>query len=269
MSLFFQHRKDNIFLELSKPFSIAQLMSTVLSQRIISDPELGDIYFNKSQRAKHINISILEDKLKVTLPMQASEKDAMKFINSVREKILKKQAQVKVKKPNNKQIIDEQTPFKALTFVTDIKSSHRENIYCCLKNQILSIEIPFEADCREEKMQNYLRKIITYYLRIEAKRVLPKRTRMLADKFGFKFSTVKIQSSRTRWGSCSAKGNINLSLYLMALPAHLIDYVILHELCHTKELNHSPNFWRWMNSVTDNQSDQLKEELKNFNFNWD
>jgi len=244
-------------------------MNTFFPQRKISDPELGDIYFNRSQRAKHINIQILEDKLKVTLPMQASEKDAMRFIDSVREKILKKQAQVKEKKRKNKQIIDEQSPFRALTFVTDIKPTHREDIYCCLKNQVLSIEIPSEVDCREEQMQNYLHRIIARYLRLEAKRVLPQRTRLLADKFGFRFSTVKIQSSRTRWGSCSAKGNINLSLYLMALPAHLIDYVILHELCHTRELNHSTDFWRWLNRVTDNQSDRLKEELKNFNFNWD
>ncbi len=244
-------------------------MNTSSSQRKISDPELGDIYFNRSQRATRINIQILEDKLKVTLPMRASEKDAMRFIDSVREKILKKRAQVKEKIRKNKQIIDEQSPFRALTFVTDIKPTHREDIYCCLKNQVLSIEIPSEVDCREEQMQNYLHRIIARYLRLEAKRVLPQRTRLLADKFGFRFSTVKIQSSRTRWGSCSAKGNINFSLYLMALPAHLIDYVILHELCHTRELNHSTDFWRWLNRVTDNQSDRLKEELKNFNFNWD
>jgi predicted metal-dependent hydrolase len=48
----------------------------------------------------------------------------------------------------------------------------------------------------------------------------------------------------------------------MLLPAHLIDYVILHELCHTKEMNHGVNFWRWMDRVTDNKSKELRTQLK-------
>jgi len=55
-----------------------------------------------------------------------------------------------------------------------------------------------------------------------------------------------------------------LSLYLMLLPADLVDYVILHELCHTKEMNHGPNFWIWMDRVTDKKSKELRAQLKNY-----
>jgi len=93
--------------------------------------------------------------------------------------------------------------------------------------------------------------------------LLPDRTKQLAGKFGFYYSMVKIQSSKSRWGSCSRERSINLSFYLMLLPSHLIDYVILHELCHTKEMNHSEKFWKWMDKVTDGQSKELRAELKN------
>jgi predicted metal-dependent hydrolase len=73
---------------------------------------------------------------------------------------------------------------------------------------------------------------------------------------------VKIQSSRTRWGSCSASNSINLSLFLMALSSRLIDYVIKHELCHTVHHDHSDKFWRLMDDVTDGKAKALRRELK-------
>jgi len=102
-------------------------------------------------------------------------------------------------------------------------------------------------------------------LRKEAKRLLYNRTKQLAAKHGFTFTDVKIQSSKSRWGSCSREKSINLSLYLMLLPVHLIDYVILHELCHTKEMNHGDKFWAWMDKVTENKAYELRQELKKYN----
>ena len=82
----------------------------------------------------------------------------------------------------------------------------------------------------------------------------------LAAEHGFKFNGVKIQSSQTRWGSCSRVNSINLSLYMLLLPKHLIEYVILHELCHTVEHNHSERFWALLQRVAPD-SDRLRKEL--------
>ena len=87
-------------------------------------------------------------------------------------------------------------------------------------------------------------------LRERARDYLPGRTAELATRHGFSYRRVTIRSSRTRWGSCSAVNNINLSLYLMQLPSHLIDYVILHELVHTVHKNHGPSFWQLLDQVT-------------------
>ena len=73
---------------------------------------------------------------------------------------------------------------------------------------------------------------------------LPPLLEALAERYGFSYRKVKITGARSRWGSCSAAGTISLSCYLMLLPPHLMDYVLLHELSHTKEMNHGPAFWQ-------------------------
>ena len=75
---------------------------------------------------------------------------------------------------------------------------------------------------------------------------------------------VKINNAKTRWGSCSIENNITLSLQLMRLPDYLIDYVILHELAHTKVKNHSIHFWDFLDSITDSKAKNLDKELKSF-----
>jgi predicted metal-dependent hydrolase len=89
----------------------------------------------------------------------------------------------------------------------------------------------------------------------EAKQKIIERLAQLAKQYGFTYNKVSIRNQRTRWGSCSAKGNISLNIKLVALPPELFDYVILHELTHTKVHNHSRKFWQELNKyVTDGKA---------------
>ena len=101
-------------------------------------------------------------------------------------------------------------------------------------------------------------------LREKAKNYLPARLDFLAKEHQFSYSSVKIRKSRTRWGSCSSKKTINLSFYLMLLPEHLADYVLLHELCHTVYMNHGIEFWKLLDRVTGGQARQLRKELRSY-----
>ena len=86
-------------------------------------------------------------------------------------------------------------------------------------------------------------------MRASAHEQLPPRARELASKYGFRPVRIFIRNNRTNWGSCSSKGNINLNLHLMKVSPELRDYVILHELCHLRHLNHGPEFHALLNEL--------------------
>ena len=164
-------------------------------------------------------------------------------------------------------VINENSVIKTASFQVNIYRRERENFYMSLKNGILNIACPNFTDFNRSEIQEILNNMLISAMRHEAKRLLPQRALALARKFGFSFKQIKINSSKSRWGSCSTSKNINLSLFLMRLPWHLIDYVILHELCHTIEMNHSDRFWALMDKVTDNKAKDLRTELKGISIN--
>lgn len=100
-------------------------------------------------------------------------------------------------------------------------------------------------------------------LRRQAKAYLPVRLAELAALHGFSYNQVRIKHNVSNWGSCSVKKNINLNLNLMRLPAELQDYVMLHELCHLRHLNHGPEFHALLESVCPEHR-ELRKKLKEY-----
>jgi predicted metal-dependent hydrolase len=97
----------------------------------------------------------------------------------------------------------------------------------------------------------------------KAKAFLSERLRYLAQKHGYTYNRIFIRNQKTRWGSCSGKNNISLNMNLMRLPQELQDYVILHELVHTRHKNHSRKFWDHVDKLV-GDSKKLKKELKKY-----
>jgi predicted metal-dependent hydrolase len=98
--------------------------------------------------------------------------------------------------------------------------------------------------------------------RAEAKRKLTRRVKHLAHRHGFTYGRVSIRNQRTRWGSCSSRGNISLNMKLSRLPEELMDYVILHELAHTRVKDHSQEFWALMDRLVGNGKAKAAELRK-------
>lgn len=97
----------------------------------------------------------------------------------------------------------------------------------------------------------------------QARIYLPARLAILAEKYNFSYGKVTLRNQKTRWGSCSYQNNISLNVQLMRLPKHLVDYVLIHELAHTVEKNHSNNFWEVVHSKMGNSLYRCKKELRN------
>lgn len=99
-------------------------------------------------------------------------------------------------------------------------------------------------------------------LRKEARATLPSLIAELATKYGFNYTSLRISSAHTRWGACSGNNGISLSLFIMLLPQHLREFIILHELCHTRHHNHSKAFHTILDSLVGGKEKALNRELK-------
>ena len=96
-----------------------------------------------------------------------------------------------------------------------------------------------------------------------ALRVLPERCRYFAGIMGVSYGRITIRNQKTRWGSCSSKGNLNFNCLLMLAPPEIRDYVVVHELAHRKEMNHSPRFWKEVEKVLPDYRQRLLWLKKN------
>ena len=87
---------------------------------------------------------------------------------------------------------------------------------------------------------------------------IPKRVSYYAKQIGVTYGKITIRNQKTRWGSCSSKGNLNFNCLLMLTPPEVIDYVVVHELCHRKEMNHSEAFWAEVEKILPYYKEQVK-----------
>ena len=230
-------------------------------EKTIDGAELGLIVVRKNLRAKHYSLRVVDGKIIATVPRGGTEREMLSFIDSKRMRLLDMLA-----KNPTQPVLDENSHLKTHTFELRIFRTHRTNIYVSLKEGKLHIACPKETDFDQEWVQQKLWAIVTKVTRMEALRVLPSRVAMLASLHGFDYAGVTVRKARTRWGSCSSKKQINLSVSLMFLREHLIDYVILHELCHTVEMSHSKRFWTLLDKVTNGCALKLRKELRQWKF---
>ncbi len=122
------------------------------------------------------------------------------------------------------------------------------------------------ADVLADKdIQAWITKTLEAFARKRVReRLVPRLLEMAAER-SLSISAVRVSSAKGRWGSCSSKGNINLSLYLVLLPRHLQDYVLQHELTHLIEMNHSPRFWARLDKVCEGKAKALRKEMRQYN----
>ncbi|MBN2074684.1 MAG: DUF45 domain-containing protein [Dehalococcoidales bacterium] len=173
---------------------------------------IGKVLFERSRRARHVNISVKPFKgVRVAVPEGLSFRKAQDFVHSKLDWIRTSQVRMR---------------------------QYEQNV---------------------EKSSTVSEKID----RTKAKFKIKRRLNHLADRHGFSYNRVFIRNQKTRWGSCSRNNNISLNMKLVRLPEELMDYVIFHELVHTRIKNHSISFWTELDNYV-GDSKKLASGLKKF-----
>lgn len=227
-------------------------------EKILEDKELGPLVIRVNPRAKRLTFRAKSDAIYVSIPSGTTSKEITDAINQLREKL--RGLKEKVVRP----LIDLDYRIDTEYFKLSLVSGQRDKFLAHSELGEMRIVCPPSANFADGQLQEWLHKVIEEALRRNAKIILPMRLYQLSGEHNLPYKSVKINSSRGRWGSCSARKAINLSYFLVLLPPHLIDYVLLHELCHTREMNHGDRFWALLNSMTDGKAFELREELKSY-----
>lgn len=214
----------------------------------MSEIPLPDIEWRVNPRAKRLRLTLKADRVWVTIPPRTSQATTDRFLRETDSWLKEQWQKLQQRKqqhdanlaqnphfsPNNTVEHQVHLPVYHATWVFDVSAN-----YSRIKEFEQTLCVP------ETHKNEHLRQ----WVKAKAQAYLPNRLAELALQHGFQYSGCTVRHARTRWGSCSRLGSINLNASLILLAPELLDYVLLHELCHTREFNHSPHFWAEMFDV--------------------
>lgn len=203
----------------------------------ITDEEFGTITVRRSARATQVRLRVAPDgTLRASMPLYAPLFLLKRLIKASRTQL--------------RSMLEQARPQAFYTDGQQIGKSHTlivrqgTKLSATRSKQHIIVTLPASKTLSDADVIRKVRDASSTALRVEAKSYLPKRLQYLANQHGFTYNKVRFSHASSRWGSCSSEKTISLNIALMKLPFELIDYVIIHELAHTVELNHSDRFWR-------------------------
>lgn len=204
------------------------------------DPEFGEITIRRLARARYVRIKVGTDgRYTATAPLLTPVTFVKHMVATSRDELRKLASHTSIVNPYSAGQQIGKTHRIAVVPSTMVSTPQ----VTVVRSRIV-VTLPPSHSIENQSVQQLIRDTVTKALRREAKAVLPVRLARLAHSYGFHYSAVRFSHSGGRWGSCSSGGTISLNIALMKLPDTLIDYVLAHELCHTRHMNHSRAFWR-------------------------
>ncbi len=222
---------------------------------------LGPIEVERVARARNIRISVRKGRVRVAYPWFSSRERALQFLDTkldwVRTTLEKQQ------RTETDRVI--RPPFRTrqheLRVVPDEKAT-RATVR--VTSDAITLRLPASTDIANADIQELINKGITEALRREACEFLPPMVEAASRRTGLSYGSITIRATRSKWGSCSSRNDLSLSVYLMLLPNHLIEYIIIHELCHTVHRNHSVAFHSLVDHHLGGREKELNRELKQY-----
>ncbi len=218
------------------------------------DQVLGKVIVSRGRTSRYVRLGVTPaGDIKVSAPLFTPMYFIKNFVKKSRGELTQMVKQYRTD-------YTQDTPIgKSHTLViTDIESLSKV-VY---KKPNILVNINTNEDILDDDIQFAIRQYVIKALRIEAKAYLPRQVEHIAQTHGFDYEKLRFSHAKSRWGSCNSDGTISLNIALMKLPFELIDYVIIHELAHTRYLNHSSDFWDLVHACDTNYKTHRKT-LKN------
>lgn len=229
-----------------------------MNECMLTDPELGEIRLRTNARARRLTFRVKDGSLWASLPPGTALAEVRRAVEQLRPRL--RAACL----ANRRAFIDLGYCIETDFFRLSLAEGNVGRFLSRSSANALQIVCPPGTDFRDPALQDWLHKVVVEALRRRAKEILPARLDGLARRHDLAYRQVRINTGHTRWGSCSAGRNINLSCYLLLLPGRLVDYVLLHELAHTREMNHGERFWKLLDELTGGKAQLLRREMKQY-----
>lgn len=234
------------------------LCTRMATKRVLPDKDFDRIILRTHKQARNVTMRIKPDGLHVTVPPYSLSSKVLEVVEQYRQRLLEDW------KKMGRKPIDLDFRIHTPCFRLWLEQGNLTCFSVRSTEEGVRIICPRDVDFARPEVQRLVRNAIIRAMKRSAQAYLPPLLSALSEQYRLPFKRVKITGSKGRWGSCSAAGSINLSCYLMLLPPHLMDYVLLHELAHTKEMNHGPRFWELLDSLTEGRAHALRAELRTF-----
>ena len=200
----------------------------------------------RTKRNKYIRLTVqVGSGLRVSAPLRIPERDIPQYIREREEWVLLKlheYARIERATPQQRYTHNARIMYLGKSYALRIHKGLNGFLQAKLLGSKMHVALP-EPLLKNNKEQ-YVRLLMHRWYRSQAEKYVLERIAHFAHALSVSPKRVTIRKQKTRWGSCTADGNISLNLFLIKAPPHIIDYVIVHELAHLRELNHSPRFWK-------------------------
>lgn len=221
--------------------------------RTIDVPSIGVVRLRKSNRAKRLILRITHDgKPEVVLPKYAPYALARQFAARHSKWINKQQSLYRPTVLTPGKLVGRS---HSITFVPTATSSISSRV----QNDIITVKHPSSLETTDDKVQDVAQRALLRALKKEAWSYLPSLLNDLSKKHNYTYASVNVKNMRSRWGSCSSTGAINLNIWLMQLPDELIEYVCCHELVHLNHPHHQKSFWDELAYILPDYADRRQQ----------
>jgi predicted metal-dependent hydrolase len=237
--------------QLELPFAPLS-MNPVVTSATVLDGRAVNYILHRSHGRRRISLSVDERGLRVGAPLRASLREIETVLHNHARWVIRKLSEWRDKRPPARRwITGETVSYLGLPLKLDVAPGARAVVFAPAQLQIRAPDLSASA----------IEALVTHWLRGQAlehfhQRIAHFRSQVILDPAGV---TLRLSNARGRWGSCHVSGRISLSWRLMHFPQHLIDYVVVHELAHLREMNHSPRFWAVVGSVIPDYAARRRE----------